>query len=384
MQDKQIAGTTKGTTVSKKNRTSLMAFACAIVMAFLLCACGGDNANQSGATAQESTAAEQGEAATDESSSATDDAATSDETADDSAAATENDAAAKEGSSAKNDSTKSSKEDKAKAKAKKAREKLVKKLNASIEGVAANTSMPIYVSVIDLPTGAVAGYQSDTRIMSASMIKMLIAHTFLEQVKAGAFSLDDTYTLKASDIVGGTGTLGGLGAGAEVTYREILKRMINVSDNTGTNILIDAVGMDAINEDAKRLKLKETELNRHMMDYDAIAAGHDNYTCASDMAKLMRMVFRATFVDADSSALMLEALREQEDWCGIKNGLPEGTSFAHKTGTHTLVRHDGGIVEGDHPFVIVVLCGGDDTYYEQGALEAMANVASAVYSDLVG
>ena len=329
-------------------------------MATTLCACAGKDAKPD--TAQESATETQGESAADNSKPEGEDEDTADESKD-------KDASKKQGD---------------KDKAQKAREKLAKKLNASIEGVAANTSMPIYVSVIDLPTGAVAGYQSDTRVMSASMIKMLIAHAFLEQVKAGAFSLDDTYTLKGSDIVGGTGTLCELGAGAEVTYREILMRMINVSDNTGTNILIDAVGMDAINEDAKRLKLKQTELNRHMMDYDAIAAGLDNYTCASDMAKLMRRVYKGTFVDADSSALVLEALRQQEDWCGIKNGLPEGTSFAHKTGTHTLVRHDGGIVEGDHPFVLVVLCGGDDTYYEQGALDAMANVASAVYADLIG
>ena len=56
-----------------------------------------------------------------------------------------------------------------------------------------------------------------------------------ELVEAGAFSLDDTYALQYSDFVGGTGSLSALGAGAEVSYREIVRRMICASDNTATN-----------------------------------------------------------------------------------------------------------------------------------------------------
>ncbi len=257
-----------------------------------------------------------------------------------------------------------------------------KKIQADLKKVTDESGMTCCVTLIDLEDGLTVDCNGDTQLASASMIKMLIAYTFLEQVKEGKCSLDDTYTLQASDIVGGTGTLGGLGAGAQVSYREILTRMINVSDNTGTNILINACSMEAINKTAEKLGLTKTTLNRYMMDTDAIAAGIENYTCANDMATLMQMVYDGTFVDKESSELMTDALRSQQEYSGIAQGLPSGVPFAHKTGTLSTVEHDGGIVEGKHPFVLVVLCGGDG-FWEQGAYNAMANVAQVAYADVV-
>ena len=256
-------------------------------------------------------------------------------------------------------------------------------LAADIKAAADASGMSTCVSVIDLTNGMAVSHQGDTQLASASMIKMLIAYSFLEQVQAGNQSLDATYTLKGSDLVGGTGVIAGYGAGAQLSYRDILMRMIDTSDNTATNILIDAIGFDTINATAKELGLSQTVLNRKMMDYDAIAAGRENYTCANDLALLMRKAYEGTFVDDASSRLVMQALRQQEDWGGIRGGLPEGIAFAHKTGALDSVRHDGGIVEGDHPFVLVVLCGGQG-FYEQGAHQAMANVARVVYADLVG
>lgn len=257
----------------------------------------------------------------------------------------------------------------------------VKAVQEAVQGAVDEAPMTLHVAVIDLTDGLSVSVNGDSQVRSASMIKMLVAHTFLEQVAAGKYSLDDTYTLQGSDLVGGSGTLIGLGAGAEVTYRDILFKMIDVSDNSGTNILIRAVGMDAISATAKKLELKCTELNRFMMDTDAIAKGIDNYTCADDLAKLFQMVYKGTFVDKDCSEVMMTALRQQEDRCGIINGLPEGTVFAHKTGELDTVRHDGGIVEGDHPFVIVVLCDGEG-FSIPGAEASMADVSRVVYDAL--
>ena len=109
--------------------------------------------------------------------------------------------------------------------------------------------------------------------------------------------------------------------------------------------------------------------------------GRDNFTSADDLAKLLQMVYDGTFVDKQSSKLMLEILEQQKDNDNISKGLPEGTKFAHKTGSGTTVLHDGGIVEGDHPFVLVCLCGDDDRFSDQAAMEAMINVGKVAYAD---
>lgn len=258
---------------------------------------------------------------------------------------------------------------------------LISRLNSEVQALSTASGMETCVAIVDLQSGSRAGYLADTQITSASMIKLAIAYAFLERVADGTYSLDGYYTIQSSDIVGGTGTLGSLGAGAQVTYRELLAKMINVSDNVGTNILIDAVGMDAVNETARDLGLTATQLNRHMMDSDAMAQGIENYTSANDVAALLEMAYDGTFVDADCSALVMQALEEQQDYGGILGGLPAGVTFAHKTGTLGTVRHDGGIVESERPFVLVVLCGGNG-FYESGALSAMAQIAEAVYGTL--
>lgn len=255
--------------------------------------------------------------------------------------------------------------------------------SADIQAIAQASGMETGIAVIDLTSGGVAGYQADEPMVSASMIKLAIAYAFLERVQAGDYSLDALYALQPSDIVGGTGTLAGLGAGATVSYGELLSKMINVSDNTAANVLIDAAGgMDAVNAAMQSLGLSATRLNRYMMDSDAMAAGIENYTSADDMAKLLQMAYEGTFVDAELSALVMQALEEQSDYGGVLAGLPAGVSFAHKTGTLSTARHDGGIVEGEHPYVLVVLCGGAG-FYEQGALDTMAQVASTTYTDIV-
>lgn len=259
--------------------------------------------------------------------------------------------------------------------------KLAHAWESDFERLANDSGMEVCVSAIDLTSGTTAGHSPNQRMLSASMIKVLVAETFLGQVAKGSQSLDDTYTLKQTDIVGGAGSLGARGAGATVTKQELLEHMISESDNVAANVLIDLCGMDAINAEAKRLGLKETKLGRHMMDSEAAAQGHDNYTCASDLATLFQMVWDKTFVNEEMSAVMLKCLEAQTDNECISAGLPSGTVFAHKTGSLDTVRHDGGIVEGDRPFVLVTLCGGTG-FSEQGALATMAQIGEVAYQDL--
>ncbi|MBQ9004388.1 MAG: serine hydrolase [Eggerthellaceae bacterium] len=258
---------------------------------------------------------------------------------------------------------------------------LVARLTAEAQTIADAAGMQVGISVIDLGSNTYASAGGDAAIVSASMIKLPIAAAFLDSVSKGAYSLDDTYTLQYSDIVGGTGILAGYGAGAPITYRDLVIDMISFSDNTAANVLIRAIGMEAVNEEARALGLTATQLNRFMMDTEAISSGVENYTSSNDIAKLLKMIYEGTFVSPAASALVLQALEQQQDWGGILNGLPVGTVFAHKTGSLGNARHDGGIVEGSRPFVLVVLCGGEG-FYEQGALEVMRQEAESAYAVL--
>ncbi|MGQ9680181.1 MAG: serine hydrolase [Candidatus Bathyarchaeia archaeon] len=51
--------------------------------------------------------------------------------------------------------------------------------------------------------------------------------------------------------------------------------MINVSDNSATNILIDLIGMNNVNDTLARLGLNKTMVLRKMMDREGLAAGRE-------------------------------------------------------------------------------------------------------------
>ena len=258
---------------------------------------------------------------------------------------------------------------------------LAKQLRSDLKSIAKKSGMDVGICVIDPKTNTRVSIDGDKRMVSASIIKLAIAASLLEQVEAGKLALDDTYTLKEDDIVGGTGSLGGRGAGAEVTYGEMLELMIAQSDNTATNAIIVAIGKSTINDTAKRLNLKSTKLNRLMMDENAIEKGVENYTSANDIATILDLASRDKLVSPKASKTLVAALKKQVDDMGILAGLPKGTKFAHKTGALSNAQNDGGIVSAtsdDGDFVIAVMCGGGG-FNLDGALETMADAGRVAY-----
>lgn len=210
---------------------------------------------------------------------------------------------------------------------------------------------------------------------AASMIKLVILAEAFDQVSCGDLSLDTLKTIRQSDVVGGTGILQFSGVGTVVTIEELARLMIAESDNTATNMLIDIVGMDAVNEEAANLGLVHTKLQRKMLDNAAAEQGLENIMSADDVASILTLIYYGVFYNADLSALALSFLEQQSDSSGIPTALPTGTVFAHKTGTLSYVQNDGGIVLAENPYVLVVMTEGIDN---SEALSLMAKITMLV------
>ena len=252
-------------------------------------------------------------------------------------------------------------------------------LQAEVEGVLSDAVADVGVAFVDLSDDRrIAGFSvnGDTPLVAASMIKLAILAEFLQEVDSGAIAMEDTYTVQPEDIVGGTGSVQSAGVGATYTYAELARLMICESDNVAANVLIDRMGMDAVNAQAKKLGLARTHLNRKMMDEEAMAQRVENLMSAEDAAVLLSLIYRGQLVSETASTFAFEALEAQADSAGIAAGLPEGVVFAHKTGTLPLVKNDGGIVEAPKPYVLVVFFSGAE---DSTAFDLMARISSLVY-----
>ena len=230
-----------------------------------------------------------------------------------------------------------------------------KKIEKIISQVEGNVCINFY----DLNKNNGFSVNGDKKVLSASMIKLLILAELMKKIFENKFSLSDTVMMANFMKIEGDGVLKELNTGHHFTLKELATLMIIVSDNQATNILIDFLGMENINQLGKELDLKETFLGRKMMDAEARKKGYDNYICADDISLLLKLIYQEKLINKEASQLMLDILLRQQQGERLQRYLPSDIKIAHKCGDLDNLENDGGIIWlGDRAYILVVLTNG--------------------------
>ena len=230
-----------------------------------------------------------------------------------------------------------------------------KKIETIISQVEGNVCINFY----DLNKNNGFSVNGDKKLLSASMIKLLILAELMKKISENKFSLSDTVMMANFMKIGGDGVLKELNTGHHFTLKELATLMIIISDNQATNILIDFLGMENINQLGKELDLKETFLGRKMMDAEARKKGYDNYTCADDISLLLKLIYQEKLINKEASQLILDILLRQQQGERLQRYLPSDIKIAHKCGDLDNLENDGGIIWlGDRAYILVVLTNG--------------------------
>ena len=212
-------------------------------------------------------------------------------------------------------------------------------------------------AVKDLSGGETFLRLPDTVFPQASSIKLTILLELMRQAQEGKLSLEEKHTLRRSEMtVGDTEPiLTMLGDGTvTLSLHDLAIFMVVLSDNTATNILIDRLGMDNINEGVTRLGLKETKLRRHMIDLEAAKKGNENVSTPREMLTLIEKVHAGQALDAAHSKEYFDLLRLPKE-SEFHKALPEDVSIADKPGSLEGVRCDTGLIDiPGHPFVMSI------------------------------
>ena len=220
----------------------------------------------------------------------------------------------------------------------------------------------------DLETGAVLAYHEHEVFPSASTIKVPVMAEVYRRVEEDHASLDDRVVMRLEDQVGGSGVLQDLTPGTEFSVRDLTTLMITVSDNTATNLLIDYLGLNAINQMIQRLGMNNTELVRRLQRLPADRPETYNHTTAFDLSLIMEKLARGQCVSYAASEHMVATLRRCQGPVSIVDGTrlgryvgePGAITVAHKTGSLDQARHDTGIVYrgGGRVYVATILSEG--------------------------
>ncbi len=207
-----------------------------------------------------------------------------------------------------------------------------------------------------MTTGATTGINASAEMPAASTIKIPVMVEVFRQLVNGDFDLNTQLTLRQSDKDWGYGDLCDARVGTSYSVSRLLSLMIDVSDNTATNMLIRLVGRQHINATMNELGLRHTRLADFIRS-EGPSIRWALRSSPSDMAHLLRAMAQRQLVDEWSSSEMLAILRDQKHNGLIPEPLPAGTTIAHKTGTLHDTLNDVGIVYGarEDPYVIAVM-----------------------------
>lgn len=197
---------------------------------------------------------------------------------------------------------------------------------------------------VDLTTGEpFAAIRQDTQVVAASTIKVPILCCALQDVRDGWLNLDQRVPISPDDFRDDTEVFEAGYRSDSCSLWELLYWMIVSSDNTATNTVISLLGFDRINSYCAGLGLKQTLAQRKMLDWDAVAAGRDNYTSPVDQYRLYSMLYHGEILTEDLRKVAFDFLSRCRSFDCLQRYLPDPVTVLHKPGGLDYLSHDAGI-----------------------------------------
>ncbi len=234
------------------------------------------------------------------------------------------------------------------AKAAELREKLATQLTA----IASGLDGVMGYAVVDLTTGDRIERLPSEVFPLASTIKLTLLYELFKQADEGKVNLEERRTLDRRQAVGGDGVLVELTT-PSLSLRDYATLMVVLSDNTATNVLIDAVGMQNVTARMAHAGLPSLKLRRKMIDLEAARRGDENVGNPTDVAKLLAMIYRADGLKKESAEAIVTILKKSKN-TALRRGVNEGIEVADKPGTLDGVETGAGIVYvPGRPYILV-------------------------------
>ena len=212
----------------------------------------------------------------------------------------------------------------------------------------------------NLRTGRDFGRGAETKVRTASTIKLPILCSLESLIDAGKVRWDERLLLKADDKVTGSGVMGNLADGTDLTVRNVAILMIIVSDNTATNLILDRITADAVNDYLDAIGLPLTRSNRKVRGDGAklkdptgwsragLIEENKKYglgvTTPREMVRLLELLEQGKVVSPAVSKDVLDILKMQHEREGIARHAPDDVEIASKHGSLDALRSDVGIV----------------------------------------
>lgn len=256
----------------------------------------------------------------------------------------------------------------------------------------AHPDATVAIAVRDPATRTDYRLRGDRLFHAASTMKVPVMIEVFRQAETGRIGLDDSLEVRnafRSIVDGSTFSIEDDSddaiyerLGQRMSVRDLVYQMITVSSNLATNLLIDHLVADTIQQTIERMGVEHMRVLRGVEDIKAYRQGLSNTAAADDLALLMEALMQGKAVSEAASREMIDVLLDQQFNTMIPAGLPGDVRVAHKTGWITRIHHDAAIIYPPEqaPYVLVVLTEGIDD--EKVSARLGADIAAAVHAVL--
>lgn len=241
-------------------------------------------------------------------------------------------------------------------------------LKEVVEKSLAGTKGKYGIVIKNLKNGEVYLRNENEKFEPASLYKLWVMGTAYKLIKEGKLSMKEVLTKDVKELNemfqidedAAEQTEGVI----NMTAAEAIDRMITISHNYASLLLVSRVRNSTISNFMKEQNFKDSRL------------GSPPQTSPLDMALFFEKLYSGSMVDSNRSKEMLELLISQELNDRIPKYLPRDIEVAHKTGEIGNFKHDAGIIFAKDPILIVVL---SESESPQGAAERIAQLSRNVY-----
>jgi beta-lactamase class A len=250
--------------------------------------------------------------------------------------------------------------------------------------IAGKTGARFGVSALHVESGRRLDWNAAEAFEGASAIKLALLAEAAARVAESRLDLNDRWTLTEKAVAAGSGWLDEFDPGLMPTYRDLLRLMIAVSDNTAANLFIDRFGADAVNGRMEKLGLPGIRLVGRIPDHDKEPDKWPPLGSMTphDTAEFLRRAATGTLLGPEPDRLILDILRSQHTKDRLFRLLDgKGNSWAGKSGTYGGVRNDAGILTtAKGRFVLVMFVDRIPEGAATPARLAMGEIAAAIVS----
>ncbi|MGB6296512.1 MAG: serine hydrolase [Rivularia sp. (in: cyanobacteria)] len=208
--------------------------------------------------------------------------------------------------------------------------------------VTANPNLTPGIFIADLENGSYVDSNGNASLPAASTIKLPILVAFFQDVDAGKIQLDESLVMTKEMLAGGSGDMRSKPVGSTFNALEVADKMMVISDNTATNMLIARMGgIDALNQRFRSWGLIATTLRNQLPDIEGT-----NTTSPKELAEIMSMVNKGQLVsNMMSRERILDIMRRNQRRHLLPKGLGAGAKIANKTGYIGAMLGDVGLIE---------------------------------------